>query len=121
MSKRRDLDFLRDIEEAIERIERYTSGMSYTQFLDDTQVQDAVLRNMEVIGEATKNLSWSLRERHSNVPWKKMAGLRDKLIHHYFGVDFEIVWTTAQKDLPQHRTSIRKIKTLLSSDSDPYE
>ena len=86
MSKRTDQDFLRDIEEAIHRIRAYTAGMTYEAFLDDTKTQDAAIRNLEIIGEAAKNLTADLREQYSAVPWKAMAGVRDRLIHDYFGI-----------------------------------
>lgn len=100
MSKRRDRDYLGDIHEAICRISRYTSGLTFEQFLKDAKTQDAVVRNLEVIGEATKKLTAHLRKSARNVPWKDLAGVRDKLIHHYFGINYEIVWTIVRKELP---------------------
>ena len=85
MSKqRRDRLFLGDIAEAIGRIIAYTGKLSYEQFLGDTMVQDAVLRNLQVIGEATKRLSPSLRDALPALPWREMAGMRDKIVHEYF-------------------------------------
>lgn len=100
MSKRRDRDYLGDIREAIRRIGTYIAGLSYEQFMQDTKTQDAVVRNLEVIGEAAKNLSRPLRNRHPQIPWKDLAGVRDKMIHHYFGINYEIVWTIAREELP---------------------
>ena len=100
MSKRRDQDFLGDIREAIQRIAAYTEGMAYEQFVKDSKTQDAVIRNLEVIGEATKNLSNPLRKMYPQIPWKDLAGMRDKMIHHYFGINYEIVWTIAKEELP---------------------
>ncbi|MBI5242830.1 MAG: DUF86 domain-containing protein [Elusimicrobia bacterium] len=100
-SKRQDKDFLRDILEAMQRVASYTQDSSYKQFMGDTKTQDAVLRNMEVIGEATKGLSTSLKKLHPTVPWKDMAGMRDKVIHHYFGVNYDIVWNVAKEQVPQ--------------------
>jgi len=74
--------------------------MTYKEFLADTRTQDAVIRNLEIIGEATKNLSTELRIQYPDVPWKSMAGVRDRLIHHYFAVDFEIVWKIAIVEIP---------------------
>lgn len=99
MSKRRDGDFLHDIREAIQRILTYTAGLAYQQFMEDIKTQDAVVRNLEIIGEATKNLSANLRKSHPSVPWKDLMGVRDKMIHHYFGVNYEIVWTIANEEL----------------------
>lgn len=99
MSKRRDLDYLNDIREAIQRTLTYTADLTYQQFMEDIKTQDAVVRNLEVIGEATKNLSANLRKSHPNVSWKDLMGMRDKMIHHYFGINYEIVWTIAKEEL----------------------
>lgn len=101
MSERTDQDFISDIQEAIRRVADYTAGMSYEAFLTDLKTQDALIRNLEIIGEAAKNLSEELRENHANVPWKGMTGIRDKLIHHYFGVNLDIVWQVVTNELPQ--------------------
>lgn len=109
MSDRTDKDFLSDIQEAIRRIAEYTAGMAYQAFLEDTKTQDAVVRNLEIIGEAAKNLSQDLRQRHSDVPWKSMAGVRDRLIHHYFGVNFDVVWSVASEELPKVAEQVKRI------------
>ncbi len=109
MSERTDRDFVQDIQEASRRIAAYTAEMSYEAFLTDTKTQDAVVRNLEIIGEATKNLSEDLRNQHSEIPWKSLAGVRDKLIHHYFGVNFDIVWQIVTVELPQVTTPLTKI------------
>jgi uncharacterized protein with HEPN domain len=106
---RRDLDYLADIQEAIHRILAYTQGMTWDDFLDDYRTQDAIVRNIEVIGEATKNLSDALRRQYPHIPWKVMAGARDRLIHHYFGVNNEIVWHIVQEDLPALLPQIQSI------------
>ena len=100
MSKRTDREFLSDIQEAIRRIRKYTAEMTYQDFLNDTKTQDAVIRNLEIIGEATKKLSDDLREKYPHLPWKEMAGMRDRLIHHYFGVNLDIVWQIVADELP---------------------
>jgi uncharacterized protein with HEPN domain len=83
MPERSDIRLLcSDITEAIERILRYTSDMTYDEFLADTKTQDAVTRNLEILGEAVKNLLESFKERYPSVPWRSIAGMRDKLIHH---------------------------------------
>ena len=109
MSNRTDKDFLLDIQEAIRRIKSYTHEMRYEEFLTDTRTQDAVIRNLEIIGEATKKLSIELRNRHPNVPWKEIAGTRDRLIHNYFGVDIEIVWQIVITELSDLALQITKI------------
>ncbi len=101
MSKRRDVDWLQDIIEAITRIRHYTAEMTFTAFLEDLKTQDAVIRNLEIIGEATKQLSPNLRAQHDHIPWRNMAGMRDKLIHDYFGVNFDVVWEVISEDLPR--------------------
>ena len=100
MSERRDYDYLGDIQEAVERIAAYATDMTFEQFLKDTKTQDAIVRNLEVIGEAAKNISGSLRETNPRIPWKDLAGMRDKMIHHYFGIDYEIVWKVIKEELP---------------------
>jgi len=101
MSARPDSAYLADIQEAIRRIVGYTARMSYEQFHNDDRTQDAVMRNLEIIGEATKNISTSFRKRHSGIPWKQMAALRDRLIHHYFGVNLDIVWNVITEELTE--------------------
>ena len=102
MSKnRRERDFLLDIEEAIRRILEYTAGMNWDEYLRDYKTQDAVVRNLEVIGEATKNLSDEFLIQHPGIPWRDMAGTRDRLAHHYFGINQEIVWQIVEHDLPE--------------------
>lgn len=109
MSERTDRDFVQDIQEASRRIAEYTTGISYEAFLADTKTQDAVVRNLEIIGEATKYLSEDLRNQYSEIPWKSLAGVRDKLIHHYFGVNFDIVWQIVTVELPQVTAPLTKI------------
>lgn len=99
MSKRRDANYLADIQEAIERINEYTAGLSYEEFQTDRKTQDAVVRNLEIIGEATKNLTADLRKAHPEIPWKSLAGVRDKVIHHYFGLNEDIIWKIACYEL----------------------
>ncbi len=109
MSNRTDKDLLLDIQESIRRIKSYTYEMTYEEFLADTRTQDAVVRNLEIIGEATKKLSIGLRNRYPSVPWKEMAGARDRLIHDYFGVDIEIVWEISTAELSDLTLQITKI------------
>src|SRR5262249_31721580 len=100
MSDRADRELLGDILEAIRRAEVYMAGESYEQFLVDTKTQDSVIRTLEIVGEATKKLSPALRERYPEIPWKNKAGVRDKLIHDYFGVNFDVVWQIVREELP---------------------
>src|SRR3989338_6449643 len=96
-----DLVYLQHILESIGRVREFTRGVSEERFLKDALVQSAVIRQLEIIGEAVKNLSPSFRKRHKNVPWKDISGLRDKLSHGYFGVDISLVWGICEKDLPE--------------------
>lgn len=107
---RRDIDYLADIVEAMERIVLYMESISYEQFMNDTKTQDAVLRNLEVIGEAVKGLSTRLRKTYPHIPWKQMAGMRDKIIHHYFGINYDIVWKVAKEDISRLLPEIQGIK-----------
>jgi uncharacterized protein with HEPN domain len=109
MSERTDTDLLRDIREAVRRISAYTDAMTYDRFLADIKTQDAVIRNLEIMGEATKSLSSELREKYPDVPWKGMAGARDRLIHDYFGVNLDIVWDIVSVELPTLGSQIRAI------------
>lgn len=91
--------FLEDILQAIGKIRRFTSGMSFQDFVCDEKTIDSVIRNLEVIGEAVKNLPDDLRLKYPSIDWKRMAGLRDILIHEYFGIDLEIIWDVVQNKL----------------------
>ncbi len=100
MSERADTVYLSDILEAARRIATYVSGLTYEIFRADTKTQDAVIRNLGIIGEATKKISSEFRATHPDIPWRSMAGMRDRLVHDYFGVNLEIVWQIAAVDLP---------------------
>jgi uncharacterized protein with HEPN domain len=101
--------YLDDILLAVARIREYTSGVSREEFQKDQKTLDAVVRNLQVIGEAVKRLPEDLRARHAEVDWKKVAGLRDMLIHEYFGVDAEIVWDVVQNKLGDLEKAVGKI------------
>ena len=101
--------FLKHILESVNEIERNIDGMSEVKFSESTTIQDAVVRRLEIIGEATKNLPISFREKYSKIPWKKMVGMRDVLIHGYFGVDMGLVWKITQKDIPKLKKEISQL------------
>lgn len=101
--------YLEDMLEAIRRIRRYTSGLSGEAFSKDEKTLDAVIRNLEVIGEAAKRVPEAVRAGQTNVEWKKIAGLRDVLIHEYFGIDVEIVWDVVQNKLPALEEQVERI------------
>lgn len=109
MSKRTDSEFLADIKEAVLRINAYTGNLTYEQFLRDKKTQDAVVRNLEIVGEAAKNISEELKGKYPQVPWKDLSGVRDKLIHHYFGVNFDVVWDIVKEELPEVLSQLEEI------------
>lgn len=111
MSKRSDIDYLKDILEAAKRVTGYCKDLDYEGFLNDIKTQDAAVRNIEIIGEAAKNISPSYRELYPDIPWKNISGMRDKLIHGYFGVNLDIVWEVIKNDLPMLVGGIEAIIT----------
>ncbi len=115
MSKRSDKDALEDMREAGQRIALYTAGMTYKSFLNDPKTQDAVVRNLEILGEAAKNISPELQAKHASIPWRGIAGTRGRLIHKYFGVDLDIVWQIITIDLP---VLTKQIEDILNSNID---
>jgi uncharacterized protein with HEPN domain len=103
-----DRVYLRHILDAIAKIESYVA-VGHDVFMSDSHWQDAVIRQLEIVGEATKNLSRDLRSRQSGIPWRRMAGLRDILIHDYMGVRLAAVWEVTQTELPVLKEQIRNI------------
>ena len=104
--KRRGPDYFSDILEAMQRVNSYTGGLSYEQFMEDKRTQDAVVRNIEVISEAVKRLSSSLKKQHPAIPWKDMAGMGDRVIHDSFGINHDIVWTVVSEEIPKLLLSV---------------
>ena len=101
--------YLQHILEAIDNIENFTKGMEKEQFMKNVLVHSAVIRQLEVIGEAVKNLPEKYKANHTEIPWKKIAGMRDVLIHEYFDIDVKAVWDTIYDDLPTLKKQIRNI------------
>ena len=108
----RDLrDYLNDIIESIEDIFSFTKGMSIEDFGNDRKTLYAVIRCLEITGEAVKKIPKKVREKYSDIPWKEIGGMRDKLIHEYFGVDIETIWDTIHGDLTPLKELITRIFT----------
>jgi uncharacterized protein with HEPN domain len=101
--------YLLHILDAIELIEEYTDGMSENEFLSNSMARDAVIRQIEIIGEAARNISEEFRGLHPYLPWGKMIGIRNKIIHEYFNVNFAIVWDTVQDDIPSLQKAIKSV------------
>ena len=106
---RRDDAVLLDIAEALRRLQAFTEGMDAAAFLADLKTQAAVLHEITIAGEAAKRLSAGFRERHAHIPWRRLAGMRDKLIHAYDEVDLQHVWWVIEKDVPPLRASIQPL------------
>lgn len=109
MSKRGEFEYLADIIESIKRVDSYVKGVTQKKFFQDTKTQDAVIRNIEVIGEAVRGLPAEFKRKHKEVEWAKIAGMRNRLIHLYFGVDLDIVWDVVKNRLPGLREKIHGI------------
>lgn len=107
--KKDDTIYLHHILDAIGLIEEYTKGMSENEFLGNSMAHDAVVRQIEIIGEAARNVSDEFQEKHPNLPWMKMIGIRNKIIHEYFNINYAIVWDTIKDDLPALKRTIKKI------------
>lgn len=101
--------YLKDILAAIESIEAFIEGMTPEAFEVDDKTASAVMRKLEIIGEAVKQIPEEIRQKHPQIPWKEMAGMRDKLIHFYFGVDHRLVWKTITERLPGVKQEIEKV------------
>lgn len=104
-----DSVYLQHIIDAIKRIEEYTSDVDNRDFTSNHLVQDGVIRQIEIIGEAAKRVSKKLKDNNKHIPWKDIVGMRNKLIHDYFGVDADAVWDTVERDIPYLKTEIQKI------------
>ncbi len=100
---------LEDMLAATQKVEQYVAGLTREQLAADSKTLDAVVRNLEVIGEAAKNVPEDIQAAHPEIEWRKMAGLRDILIHRYFGIDVEIIWDVLQHKLPRLAAQVRRI------------
>jgi uncharacterized protein with HEPN domain len=104
-----DLAYIDHILDCIRKINEFTTGLSLKEFKTNEMVQDAVIRNIEIIGEASKRISTDTKQAYYRIPWKEIAGMRDKLIHDYLGVDIDVVWKTVQQDIPALEKLIKEI------------
>jgi uncharacterized protein with HEPN domain len=102
--------FIEHILESIESIEEYTKGIDKDGFLSSRMTQDAVIRRIEIIGEAVKSISDEVKEKYSDIPWKRIAGMRDILIHEYFGVDPDLTWKVAKEDIQNLKIKMLRLK-----------
>jgi uncharacterized protein with HEPN domain len=109
MSKRKPDVYLQDIFESISHIQRFLEGVSEEEFYKNVEKQDAVLRRLEIIGEAVKHLPDEIRNDHPDVPWRQIAGMRDIIIHEYFGITLEMVWVVATEDILDLKTKVEEI------------
>ena len=101
--------FLKHILESMDYIEQFIKNKPKEEFKESIQLQDAIIRRLEIIGEAVKNMDESFKEANKNVEWKKIAGMRDIIIHKYFGIDLELVWNVILDDLPKLKKEVKKI------------
>lgn len=109
MKKRNTAILLHDMLEAIQHIQTYTQGLAFNGFYDDVLRQDAVIRRIEIIGEAARNLPTDFQKQHSEIPWSEIIGMRAKIAHDYFDIDLEAVWETVLNDLPPLKEQLEKI------------
>ena len=109
MSKRDFRDFLVDVWKEIEHIEKFSGTLDYEGLKEDEKSLYSVVRCLELIGEAAKNIPEEVKVKYSHIPWKDMAGMRDKLIHGYFGIDYEIIWETIRQRIPELKVEWLKI------------
>jgi len=102
-------DYIADILNSILEVEEFAHGMSYAAFICDRKTINAVIRSLEVMGEAAKQIPEEIRKKYPDIPWKRMAGMRDKLIHEYAGVDLETVWDVITEELPPLKPLLEKL------------
>ena len=115
--KKDDSVYLHHIIDAFVQIEHYTEGVSHEEFLRNRLLQDGVIRQLEVMGEAARNLSEDLRSEHPQIPWRQMIGLRNRMIHAYFNVDLQIIWEIVQGDIPDLKQKMKQILDAISEES----
>lgn len=112
------IEYLKHIRDELNYLEKASAGLDKDKFMNNATLQKAFTRSLEIVGEAVKNLPSDFRDKYSYVNWKSMAGMRDKLIHHYFGVDYDIVWDVVANEAPKLKKQIIKILRSLEKSAD---
>lgn len=107
--KRDNTDYINDILNSINEIQEFTKNLDFESFFKDMRTRHAVVRCLEILGEAAKNITLELKEKNPEIPWKKMAGMRDILAHEYFGIDIKKVWEVKEKELPELKSLIQNL------------
>lgn len=115
MKQTNDEFFLRDIADFCDHLEEYVKGVEKSDFLENRMLQDALVRKLELIGEAAKNLTEKIRKQYPSIPWREIMRMRDKVIHHYFKVDLDLVWKTVTNDVPKLKSEVESIIEKISS------
>ena len=101
--------YLEDMHQSMQRIEEYLGDLDFKKFKMTYMVVDAIIRNFEIIGEASKNIPTEIQNKYPEIPWRKMYGLRNLIAHEYFGIDYEMIWQIAKNNLPQNRSDLASI------------
>ncbi len=107
--KREFILYLEDMLQSMNRIEEYMGDLDFNKFKQNYMVVDAIIRNFEIIGEASKNIPADVQKKYPEIPWKKMYGLRNLISHEYFGIDYEMIWEIAKNNLPQNRVDLIEV------------
>lgn len=114
--------FVKDILDAIDKTEHFIKDMDYQEFIQDDKTSTAVVKKIEIIGEAIKNIPPDIKAKYSNIPWRDIVGMRNKISHGYFGIDYEIVWAVIKKKLPELKTHITQmLKEIEKDEKENYE